>query len=192
MEAANHHILETVALDLSPVLNLVAGDILRIAGHIVRGEGVGSFSTDSGHQLVVLVGDEVLGCHLRDAVDLMVLLLAGLGIRQSAVFLVALFDLVEQRCFGSHVVRAEMGGALKHQVLQIVRQTGGLCRIVLRTCTHGDIGLNTRTLRVHREIHLQTVVEGIDARLHQVARHRRILIILCLDAHPEHHRTNSQ
>ena len=149
MEAANHHILETVALDLSPVLNLVAGDILRIAGHIVRGEGVGSFSTDSGHQLVVLVGDEVLGCHLRDAVDLMVFLLAGLGIRQSAVFLVALFDLVEQGCFGSHVVRAEMGSALKHQVLQIVRQTGGLCRIVLRTCTHGDIGLNARTLRVH-------------------------------------------
>ena len=35
MESTDHHMLETVALDLRPVLNLIAGDVLRVTGHIV-------------------------------------------------------------------------------------------------------------------------------------------------------------
>ena len=35
MEATDHHILETICLDLRPVLDLVRWDILRIAGHII-------------------------------------------------------------------------------------------------------------------------------------------------------------
>ena len=56
-------------------------------------------------------------------------------------------------------------------MLQIVCQTGRLGRVVLRTCTHSDVSLNARLLFVNREIDLQTVVEGIDARLHGVAVH---------------------
>ena len=64
VEATDHHVLEPVTLDLGPVLDLVRGDILRITGHIVRGIGIRSLSTDGSHQLVILIGNEILGSHL--------------------------------------------------------------------------------------------------------------------------------
>ena len=64
METTDDHILETVALDLCPILNLVRRDVLRITGDIVRGKSVSTLGTDGCHQFVVLVGDEVLGCEL--------------------------------------------------------------------------------------------------------------------------------
>ena len=64
VETANHHILETIGLDLSPVINLVRWDILGIASHVVRSVGIGTLSTNGSHQLVVLVRNKVLGSNL--------------------------------------------------------------------------------------------------------------------------------
>ena len=64
METADDHILETVSLNLRPVLYLVAGDVFRVARHIVRGIGIRSLCTDSSHQLVVFIGNEILGSNL--------------------------------------------------------------------------------------------------------------------------------
>ena len=163
VESANHHVLETVGLDLCPVFYFVAGDVFGIASHVVAGICVGSFGTDGGHQLVVFVGNEILGGELRDAVNLMVFLFAQCGVGDQAVLLVAFFNLVEQRCFGLWIVRAEEFCAFEHQMLQIVSQTGGLCRVVLGAGAHGHVGLDARSLLVHAEIHFQSVVECVDA-----------------------------
>ena len=64
METADDHILETVGLNLCPVLHFVAGNVFRVAGYIVRGIGIRSLCTDSRHQFVVLVGNEILGSNL--------------------------------------------------------------------------------------------------------------------------------
>ena len=64
VETTNHHVLETVGLNLGPVFYLVRRNILRIAGDVVRGEGIGTLGTDSSHQFVVLIGNEILGGNL--------------------------------------------------------------------------------------------------------------------------------
>ena len=186
VESADDHVLEAVALNLGPVLNLVAGNVLGIAGHVVAGERIGTLGSDGGHQLVVFVRDEILGCHLRDRVDFVVFLLAKFGVFDEAVFLVAAGNLVEQRFLGLGIVGAELLGTLKHQVLQIVSQTGGLGGVVLGTRAHGDVGLDARLLLVDGQIHFQSVVESVDAALHGIACNRLILVVFCTHAHSEH------
>ena len=180
VETTDNHILETVGLHLGPVLNLVRRDILRIARHIVGGKGIGALSTNGSHQLVVLVGDEVLGSYLRHTVNLMVGLLTLCRVGQLAISFVALLNLVEQRLLGSRIGSTELLGALEHQVLQIMGETRCLSRVVLRTRTHGDIRLNTGFLLVYREIHLQAVIERIDTCLRDIARYRLVMIVFSL------------
>ena len=180
METTNDHILETVCLNLGPVVYLVGGDILRIAGYIVRSIGIGTLSTDGSHQFVILVGDEVLGSDLTDRVNLVVSLLTSLRVSEFTISLIALFYLGKQRSLSSRVVGTELLGALKHQVLQIVSQSCCLSRVVLRTSTHGDISLNTGLFLIDRKEHLQAVVQRINAGLHHVTRDSSILVVLSL------------
>ena len=175
MESTDNHILETVTLDLRPVLNLIAGDILRIACHIVRGIGIRALGTNGSHQLVVLIGDEVLGSELTHGVNLMISLSACLRVCESAIGLITQFDLCQKRSLRLSIVSTELFGALKHQVLQVMSQSCCLCGVILRTCTYSDIRLNPRLLVIHREIHLQPIVQGIYPRLHHIPRHRDIL-----------------
>ena len=88
--------LETVALDLRPVLDLVGWDILRIAGHIIRGECIRTLRTDSSHQFIVLIGDEVLGSNLTHRVDLMIRLFTLGWVCQQTITLIAVLDVLQQ------------------------------------------------------------------------------------------------
>ena len=189
METADHHVLETVGLDFRPVLYLVRWDVLCIASHIVGSICVSPLCTDGCHQLVVLVGDEVLCCELAYRVNLMVGLLALLRIGHQAVLLVALLDILQERSLCLGIIGPELLGALEHQVLQIVSKSRSLSGVVLRTGTYRDVSLDTWFLSVYGEIHLQAIVEGIDSRLHHVARYGLVLVLLCLGAHTEHQQT---
>ena len=131
METTDNHILETVGLNLSPVVNLIRRDVLYITGDIVRGEGIGALSTDGSHQLVVLIGNEVAGSHLRYAVDAMIGSLARLWVGKTAISLIASLDVGKQRSLGSGIGNTEMIGTLEHEVLQIVSKTCGFGRVVL-------------------------------------------------------------
>ena len=178
VESSDDHVLEAVGLDACPVLHLVGGDVLYVAGDVEAGEGVGAVRTDEGHQLVVLVGDVVLGSELADAVNLVVGLLAGCGVRQLAVGLEALFDLIEQGSLGGAVAGAELLGTLEHQVFQVVGQTRGLGRIVARTGLHGDVCLDARFVLVDGEEDLQAVLQRVDTGLHGVALHGFIVLLV--------------
>ena len=131
MEATYHHILETIALYLRPVLYFIRGDILRITSHIVRRIGIRSLSADSRHQFVVLIGNKVLCSHLRHTIDFMIGLLTCFKVCKSAIGFIALLDLPQQRCLCLRIARTELFRTLKHQMLQIVCQACSLCRIVL-------------------------------------------------------------
>ena len=49
VETPDDHVLETVGLHFRPVLYLVRGDVLGVAGHVVGGESVGTPGTDDCH-----------------------------------------------------------------------------------------------------------------------------------------------
>ena len=177
METTDDHVLEPVALNLRPVLHLVGGDILGVAGDVVRRVGIRSLGTDGCHQLVVLIGNEVLGCQLAHGVNLVVGLAACLGVGQLTVGLVALLYLGKQGGLSLGIVRSVLLCALEHEVLQIVCQTGGLGRVVLSASTYGDVRLDTWLVLIDTQIDLQSVLQRVDTRVHRVARHR--LIVLC-------------
>ena len=186
VEAADDHVFKTVALHLCPVLNLVRGDVLGVAGDVVRGVGVGAFGADGGHQLVVLVGDGNLAGLIADAVNLVIDGAALLGVGGLTIDLVKVGNLVEHGALGIDVLCAEVGGALEHQVLQIVAQAGGLGRVVLAAHADGDVSLDARSILVDGQIDLQAIVEGVDAGLHRVARYRFVGILLPTRCYQQH------
>ena len=185
MEPTDDHVLEPVTLDLRPVLDLVGRDILRIAGHIVGGKGVRPLCPDGGHEFVVLIGDEILGSHLTHGVDPVIGLSAQFRVRELTIRLIAGLDILQQGGLCLGIGGPEMCRPLKHQVLEVVRQTRRLCGVILRTRPHGDIRLNPRLLIVHREIHLQSIIQGIDACPGHIARYALVRIVFCLCANAQ-------
>ena len=117
VETTDDHILETVCLNLGPVLDLVRGYILDIARHIVRGKGIGTLRADGRHQLVVLIRDKVLSSHLTDAVDAAIGLTALLRVCQLAILLVTLLDVGQQWSLLCRVSHAELSRSLEHDML---------------------------------------------------------------------------
>ena len=69
METAENTVHEAVGLDAGPVIQLVGGNLLHVAGYILAGEGVGALRSDDGHQLVILVGNGQFGRLVTDRID---------------------------------------------------------------------------------------------------------------------------
>ena len=175
MKAADDAVLEAIGLDLGPVLDLVRGDVLGVAGDVEVRVRVRARGADSGHQLVVLVGDGILRSLVADAIDLTIECLAFGLVGGFAIDFKKAFDLVEEGLFGLIVRRPEVSGALEHEVLKVVRQAGGLCWVVLSAYANGDISLDAGRLFVDAHVDLQAVVEGVDAGLQRVAVDRLIV-----------------
>ena len=175
VEAAEDAVLEAVGLDLRPVLELVGGDFLHVAGHVVGGVGVGTAGADDGHELVILVRDRDLGRLLADGVDLVVKVQAGLRVRQGAVHLEQAVDGREQGLLGLVVLRAELLGALEHHVLQVVGETGVVSRVVLAACADGHQGLDAGLVLVDAHVHGKSVLQGVDLRIERIARNGLVL-----------------
>ena len=122
----------------------------------------------------------------------MIRLLTSLGIGELAISLIALLNICQQWGLSLRIGCSEQFRTLEHQVLQIVGQSCGLRRVVLRTRPHGYICLDTGFLLIDGEIHSQSVVKRIDAGFHHVARNGGVLVILCHDAGCEHHEENNK
>ena len=180
VETAYNHVLETVGLYFCPVVHFVSGDVFRVTRNVVAGVCVGFFGSDRRHQLVVLVGDEVFGSQLRHAVYAVVGFFALFGVGKRAVFLVPLFDVFQQGRFFFGICCAELFRSLKHQVFQIVCQARSFGGVVSTSRLYCYVGVNAWCLFIYREIHAQSVVQGVDARSRWVALHRLVLVIFCL------------
>ena len=176
VESADDVVAEAVGLYLRPVIYLIGGDILGVDGFVVGSPGVGAAAAYHAHHLVVLVGDGDLGCQIADGVDLVIMCLACLGIFDSTVFFVEALYLVEVWLFRFIVLCAELLGALEHEVLEVVGETGGLLGIVLASDAHCDEGLDTGLFLVDGHVDLEAVVKGVDFGIHGVARN---FFVLC-------------
>ena len=178
MEEAEDRVGETLALDFQPTLDLVARDVLLIDGHVVGSEGVGALRPDHRHHLVVLVGDGVLGSLVRHGVDFVVDLFALGGVGGVVIDLVQRLDLLELLLLLGPVERAEMVGALEHQVLQIVGEARGFRRVVLAAHAHRDVGLDARHVLVHGHEDLKAVVQRVVDDVHRVVLVGLLVVIL--------------
>ena len=184
VEQAQHQVLETVGLNLAPGLQLVVGDVLDIHGGdvldihgvVVAGEGVGAGRADGGHRFVVLVGDGNLRGLVAQAVNLVVDGGASGGVVEHAVGLKQVFNLLDEYLLLCPVGGAEFLGALEHHVLQIVGQAGGLVGVVARTGTHGDVGLDFRSVFVNAREDFKTVVQRVFAHIQRVVGIGLVLI----------------
>ena len=86
-------------LALSPKINLVAWYILHITSNIVRCIGVCSLTSDSCHELVVLVRNVVLCSYLRHRVNLVIPNLALCRVCHVAILFVKFLNLLQIRVF---------------------------------------------------------------------------------------------
>ena len=175
MEAADDHVLEAVGLDLGPVLDLVGGDVLCVAGHVVGCVCVGADGSDDGHGLVILVGDGDLGSLVAERVDHMVDGPALGGVGLGAVHFIQVLDLGEDGLLGLVVGSAEHLGALEHQMLEVVGESGVVGRVVAPSRLHCDIGLDTGFFLVDGHVDLESVLEGVDLGLERVSLHGFVL-----------------
>ena len=178
VEEAEDGVGETLAFDHQPAFELVAGDVLLIDGHIVGGEGVGALCADGGHQLVVLVGDGVLGSLVRNGVDFVVDGFALGGVGGVVIDLVKCLDFLQLFAFFCPVEGAEVAGSLEHEVFQIVRKAGAFGGVVLAAHTHGNVGLDAGHVLVDGKENLQTVVERVMDHVHRVVLIGLLLVIL--------------
>ena len=176
VESADHDVLEAVGLDPGPVLDLVRRNVFDIDRPVHRGVGVGFQSTDRRHQFVVLVGDGVFRSFVADAVDLTVDCRTLRIVGRLAVNLEELFDLVEQGLLGFVVARAELLGALEHQMFEIVGQTGRFARVVLAADFHGDVGFDARFCLIDAHIDFQSVIQRVDTGLERVVLDRFVRV----------------
>ena len=168
METADHAIFKTFCLNFCPVVNLIAGDVLGVAGHVETGVGVRSVGADGCHQLVIFVGDGIFGSFVRDAVYSCVNGFALKAVRRLAVDFKLFLDLVEHRLFNFVVLSAEIVGTFKHQVFKVVGQPGGFCGVVLTAYAYGNVRLYARSFLVDGHVNFQTVVQSVDARFQRI------------------------
>ena len=168
VETADHAILKTFCLNFCPVVNLIAGDIFRVASNVKTGVGICSVGTDGGHQFVIFVGDGIFGCFVGDAVDFCINSFTFKAVRSLAINFELFFDLVKQRLFYFIVLSTEVRGAFKHQVLEIVSQSGSFCGVVFTTYTYCNVRLYARCFLVYSHVDFQTVVQSVDARFQRI------------------------
>ena len=169
MESAEYAVLEAVRLDLRPVFDLVGGDILRVAGHVVGCKGVAPVGADDGHQLVVFVRNGNLGGLVTDGVDLMVNGRPLGRIRLGAVHLKEAVHRREHRLLGRIVGSPEQLASLEHHMLQVVGKAGVVGRIVLAADLDGDVGLDPGLVLVDGHVNLESVVKRADFGVHRIA-----------------------
>ena len=186
VEAADHGVLKPVGLDPGPVVDLVRRDVLDVYGHVLRRKSIGAVGADGRHQFVVLVGDGDFRSLVADRVDAVVDrrtlgLVGGLAVNFEEVF-----DLIEHRFLGCEVRCAELLRPLEHQVFEIVRQSGGLGRVVLAAHVHGDVGLDARRLLVDAHIDFQPVVQGVDFGVQRIALHCFVLVLRIRTSRGQH------
>ena len=186
VEAADHGVLKPVGLDPGPVVDLVRRDVLDVYGHVLRRKSIGAVGADGRHQFVVLVRDGDFRSLVADRVDAVVDrrtlgLVGGLAVNFEEVF-----DLIEHRFLGCEVRCAELLRPLEHQVFEIVRQSGGLGRVVLAAHVHGDVGLDARRLLVDAHIDFQPVVQGVDFGVQRIALHCFVLVLRIRTSRGQH------
>ena len=97
VETTDHEVLEPIGLYDGPASQFGVGNDLMVAGVGRTGIGIDAGSTDTGHELVELIGNGDLGAFVGERVDQMIDRFALLGIGGSAINLIERVDGKEVR-----------------------------------------------------------------------------------------------
>ena len=188
VETTNHHVLEAVCLHDCPAFDGIRRNVLLIDCFVRAGVGIGGVRTYGSHQLVVFIGDGILRSLVGDGVNLVVDGLTLICVGCLAIHFVEIANLVEQRLFGSVVLRTKRSRTLEEDVFQIVSQSCCLMWVVLATRSHGNVRLDSWTVLVHAQIDLKAVAERVDASFERVALIAFVLIVLLGTDSQRHHK----
>lgn len=179
MEATEYGLYKAIGLNTRPVVYLVGGNVLYVAGYVLRCIRIATYGADSGHKFVVLVGDGYKRSLVAYRVYLMIDGGAFGAVCGLAIYLKKVFDLVKQWLLALVVRSSEVGGTLKHQVFKIVSQAGSLGRVILPAYTHRYVCLDTRLVLIDRHVQAQAVWQRVHQRLGRVVGYRLVLIAVC-------------
>ncbi len=178
MEKPQHEVLEAHGLDHHPFLLGIGGDVVHVDRLLRAGVRIGALGPDGTDHFIVLVRRGILGGHVTEAVDL--------GIDHGPLRLIGgvtpLFiqvgDLVQVGTLSGPVQRGDLVCALEKHMFQIVREAGCRARVVFAARAYHDVGLDAWLVLVLRQVHLQPIVQGIDADLHRVVRNGCVGVLL--------------
>ena len=165
---------------------MVRGDVLNIHGVVVAGEGVGALAADGGHAFIVLVGNGDGRCNVADGVNLVVDFGTFFVVFCLAIDFVQGFDFVQFHFLAFPVGGAKFLATFEHHVLQVVGQAGGFFRVIFRTCTYGNVGLDAWCILVDAHEHLEAVFQRVLAYTEGVVGVGLVLILLCAHAARQH------
>ena len=176
VEQTEHAFLKALALDHHPLLQFITWDIVHIHRALGAGVCIGTARANALHHFIVLVRHSQASRHIAQAIDAVVddITLGLIG--GFASQFIGIADLLKNSTLLGPFRSTDMRGAFEEHVLQIVRKTCGIGRVVLATGTCCDIGLHTRRIGVAAQPHLQAVIKRVDARFQWVTWNGRIRV----------------
>ena len=92
-----------------------------------------------------------------------------------SVNLEKVFYFIEHRFFRRIVTRSELLSSLEHKVFEIMRESGGLRRIVLASDLDRNVGLDSRSFLVDAHVDLKAIVKRVNPCVHRIVLDRLIL-----------------
>ena len=105
---------------------------------------------------------------LRHTINLMIELLATGRIGYLAVLLVASFNLIEIGSLECGIACTKLLGTLEHKMFQVVRESGGLGRVVARPCAHCDVRGDAWRVVVNTQEHLHAIAQSVALSVHGI------------------------
>ena len=148
LESTEDRLVQTIGEDGQPFEHLVSGEMVVVASHVIRGEGIHIRSTDTVEEGKEILGGRVLRCLEAGAVDTGDERVALYGIRGLRVLVIETDDLLVERFLFLPIQRTDTLRTLEEHVLQVVRETGTLGRFVDSSGANGYVTLYVRLVMV--------------------------------------------
>ena len=159
LERTEDRINQTVGEDRQPAVHLCSRERVVVRREVKRGVCVHTLGTDKIQHVEEILGRRDLRFTHGAFVDLRSELLTYFRIGGIAVLVVKRDDRVIDRFLFLPVEGADTLGALEEHVLQIVCQTGVLCRFVHSTCANYYVARYIRCIVVFPQKHSETVFQ---------------------------------
>ena len=159
LESTEDRVDETIGEDRQPAIHLCSREGVVVRRKVKRRISVHTLGTDEIEHVEEIFGRRDLRLTHGALVDLGGELLTDFRIGSIAVLVVQSDDRVIDRFLFLPVEGADTLCALEEHVLQIVRQTGVLCRFVHGTCANYYIARYIRCIVVFPQKHSETVFQ---------------------------------
>ena len=178
MKQSHLRIPETLRLNRSPVFQLIRRHIILINRLLQPSMRIRTLCTYRRHHFIILIRNRKLRCIPRNTINLMINHLPFRHIRRLSVHLIQSLNFIQLRLLLPIFLTAVCISPLEQHMLQIVRQTSRISRVILASRSRSNIRLYPRRIFIHRHINSKSIVKRINTRIQRVIRHTFIFISL--------------